>query len=225
MQGLLTWLGYGLCHQLPERSFFAGGYQLPVCARDTGIYIGFVVSLAIVALLHRGRRPSGFPRPLLLGIAFLMVAAMAADGFTSYASLRDTSNDLRLMTGLLAGYALAVAVVPILNGQFWERASDEPPLNRWPLLAAWLLSILPVFAVVRWVLPFAGIVYPVLLSVAIVATFTVINLVVICLIPRFERAATTLVSAWPQVLVGVVAAFIELAFVGWIRDLLIGLVA
>src|SRR5687768_17099872 len=28
-----------ICHQLPERSFFLDGRQLPVCARCTGLYL------------------------------------------------------------------------------------------------------------------------------------------------------------------------------------------
>ena len=29
------------CHQMPERSFFYKGKQFPVCARCTGVIIGF----------------------------------------------------------------------------------------------------------------------------------------------------------------------------------------
>src|SRR5689334_3189432 len=32
-----------ICHQRPERSFFWSGYQLPVCARCTGLYLSATV--------------------------------------------------------------------------------------------------------------------------------------------------------------------------------------
>ena len=53
LRSLLHGMGYGLCHQLPERSFFGGGVQVPVCARDTGIYIGVLLSLFLIAVLHK----------------------------------------------------------------------------------------------------------------------------------------------------------------------------
>src|SRR6266404_9479319 len=33
-----------LCHQLPDRSFFIAGHQFAVCARCTGLYVGFTVA-------------------------------------------------------------------------------------------------------------------------------------------------------------------------------------
>ncbi|TLM98193.1 MAG: DUF2085 domain-containing protein, partial [Actinobacteria bacterium] len=99
----LQWFGFGLCHQLPERSFFGGGYQLPVCARDTGIYVGFMVSLAVVAAIHRRERPRGFPRPAVWALLGILVALMGADGVSSYAGWRETTNALRLATGLGVG--------------------------------------------------------------------------------------------------------------------------
>jgi uncharacterized membrane protein len=49
--------GSVLCHQLPARSFFLWGAQMPVCARCTGIYAGAAVT-AIVATVRTLRPPS-----------------------------------------------------------------------------------------------------------------------------------------------------------------------
>ena len=51
-------MGGVLCHQLPARSFFLWGSQMPVCARCTGIYLGAAVS-ALVAVAFAARlKPS-----------------------------------------------------------------------------------------------------------------------------------------------------------------------
>ena len=120
LDGLLHAFGYGLCHQLPERSFFGAGVQVPVCARDTGIYVGFVVSLVVLSALSRGRRPRGFPPPRAWAILGLLVLTMAVDGVSSYAGWRSTTNDIRLWTGLAAGFACAAIVLPMLNDTLWR---------------------------------------------------------------------------------------------------------
>lgn len=40
------------CHQRPDRSFFYKGYQFPVCARCTGLFVGYFVGIAIFMLCH-----------------------------------------------------------------------------------------------------------------------------------------------------------------------------
>src|SRR5512139_1408295 len=101
---LLHWFGFGLCHQLPERSFFGGGMQVPVCARDEGLYFGFVIGALLVWLLHRPHRPRDLPGPAALGVAAALLGVMVVDGFTSYAGIRETTNVVRLATGTGAGY-------------------------------------------------------------------------------------------------------------------------
>lgn len=83
---------YARCHQMPERSFFIRGYQLPLCARCTGIMIGNIIGLMTFWI--------DFP----LWTALLMIP-MALDGtvqrFTDY----ESNNRRRLITGLLWGFA------------------------------------------------------------------------------------------------------------------------
>ena len=210
-------LGYGLCHQLPERSFFAAGYQLPVCARDTGIYLGFALGLLGLAVLARGSRPTELPRWPVLVLVALFVGAMAVDGVTSYAGLRTTTNDLRLLTGLLAGWALATITVPMVNSQIWRdgRAVRVPDGSRQVLW--WLALLAASFVVSRWMLPVLGVVYPLLVSAAIVVTFVAVNLVFVGLIPAFERRARRLRDIGPQVAIALVLGAIELAGASLLR--------
>ena len=92
---LMDWCSkYWGCHQLPERSFFIAGYQFPVCARCTGIIIGYVVSLIYAFAFKK----------LHIITTIILILPMAADGtlqfFTSYLS----TNPRRCITGILAGF-------------------------------------------------------------------------------------------------------------------------
>src|SRR5579885_1939577 len=52
----LRWLDSGICAQIPAHSFYPGGERLPLCARNTGIYLGFIVTL--IMLYATGRIPA-----------------------------------------------------------------------------------------------------------------------------------------------------------------------
>ena len=222
VQSFLHSMGYGLCHQLPERSFFGGGVQAPVCARDTGIYFGFLISLAVISALHRGRRPREFPPTMTWVAIALMIGAMGLDGATEYAGLRPTTNELRLITGLLAGFAIGAIVMPMLNDELWHESARERVLGTPEKLMVWLAAVPASYAVIYWVLPLLGVGYPLLVALAIVGTLTAVNLVMVCMIPMFERRATRLWQAWGAILLAVALSFIEI----WLSALLrIGLVA
>lgn len=83
-----------ICHQLPERSFFLVGHQLPVCARCTGIYFGAFIG----SFFARAKSPP----PLFLVAALI---PMALDGGTQLL-FRESTNALRLATGLIAGFVV-----------------------------------------------------------------------------------------------------------------------
>lgn len=205
---LMHWIGYGLCHQLPARSLFGGAHQVPVCARDTGIYIGFVLSYLIVVAFARGSRPSETPPVALLALGILLIAAMGVDGISSYAGWRTTSNELRLATGLGAGYAMGLFLVPLVNGDLWRSPGRGRPLARWWEGALWAASIPLAWAVTWWLLPLLDIGYPLLVTVAILATFTLVNLVLVALLTPYDRRADS-----PRDLVVPVAAAFGLTVV------------
>lgn len=216
----MRWFGYGLCHQLPERSFAAGGLQVPVCARDTGIYIGFVVSLAVIVALHHRQRPTGFPGPAAVAVMFLFGAFMAWDGVTSYAGLRTTTNDLRLVSGMAMGFAMAAIVVPILNDEIWRRADSDRVLSPAWRLVAWVFVLPLAFLFVRYVGPLLGVGFALSVTAAILATLASINLIVVCMLPAFDRRVERVVSLWPAVLIALIVAMAEVWLAGLLRDLL-----
>ncbi len=115
----------GICAQASSHSFFVGGEQLPLCSRNTGIYLGF--TCAFLVLLATGRlRSAGFPGRwvmLVLGIAVLF---MAEDGFNSLfldlglPHLYQPHNVLRLFSGLGTGTAMCAFIVPVANTLIWR---------------------------------------------------------------------------------------------------------
>ncbi|WP_205683845.1 DUF2085 domain-containing protein [Brevibacillus migulae] len=94
-------LSFMPCHRLPARSFHFRGKPFPVCARCTGILLGFfgVPLLVAVKMLL----------PLWLGI--MLHVPMLVDGVTQQKGWRVSNNPLRLITGLLSGMGLAILAV------------------------------------------------------------------------------------------------------------------
>jgi uncharacterized membrane protein len=107
---LFNSIGHLVCHQLPNRTFFVGGHYLPVCARDTGAYIGLLLGYILLPL--RRKEACGPPN---LWITSLMVLPMIVDAGTQWVGLRTSSNELRLITGLFFGVALAPLLVYLLS--------------------------------------------------------------------------------------------------------------
>ncbi|MBU7015015.1 MAG: DUF2085 domain-containing protein [Theionarchaea archaeon] len=100
-----------ICHQLPERSFYIVGHQLPVCARCTGIYLG-----AFVGSLIASETP---PSRWVLMVA---IFPLLLDGGTQLL-FRESTNTLRLATGLAAGCVASFYVYAGLCR--WNYAKNE----------------------------------------------------------------------------------------------------
>jgi len=90
-----------VCHQDPGRSFFVHGLPLPVCARCTGLYLGFF--LAWLAYTIRGRRLAPAGNTLLIA----GMTPMVLDGAFNAAGLFTSPGWLRFMTGALFAAAAA----------------------------------------------------------------------------------------------------------------------
>lgn len=110
----------GVCGLRPAHSYFAGGVQLPLESRMTGIYGGFLLTLlALLALGRLGARRLGSKG--VIGILALLFSSMAVDGINSTLAEvglphgYETTNLTRLLTGLLSGIAIASVLVWLLG--------------------------------------------------------------------------------------------------------------
>lgn len=138
---MLHKIGYAFCHQLPERSIFIDGRQLPVCARDTGIYLGSLISLLFI-LFSRRKKSDAIPATYISFIFVFFMLIMGVDAVSSYLGLRVTTNSIRLLTGLLVGISLPFFLYPLLIDNISELYREESILKTWyELLLLFLLII------------------------------------------------------------------------------------
>ena len=126
---ILERIGYAVCHQLPEKSIFIEGKQLPVCARDTGIYFGSLISLFFILLSRR--RSNSIPVPYISFTFVFFMLLMGVDAVSSYVGFRETTNSIRLLTGLLVGISLPLFMYPILIDNLFEKHDEEHILKSW----------------------------------------------------------------------------------------------
>lgn len=90
------------CHQIPHRSFFYKEKQFPLCARCTGILIGYMVGVVCTMIW-------GY---LSINLSLMLIIPLVIDGGIQYVTKKESTNNRRLLTGILTG----VGTVFILCG-------------------------------------------------------------------------------------------------------------
>ncbi|GLV56632.1 hypothetical protein KDH_34710 [Dictyobacter sp. S3.2.2.5] len=142
----LRWLDSGICAQLLTHSLYPGGKRLPLCSRNTGIYLGFFVTMIMLFIRKRGRAQALPGKSLIIALC-VGIFFLAVDGTNSLfvdlgiAHLYQPNNLLRLASGLLAGLAMGVFVLPVINGLIWRHGNTQRSLPAWIELG-WFLPIL-----------------------------------------------------------------------------------
>jgi uncharacterized membrane protein len=97
-----------LCHQRPDRSFYLEGHKLGVCARCTGIYFGFALTLLAYPLVRSLRTTSTPARKWL----FLAALPLLIDFSLTFFGIWENTHTSRLLTGLLLGSVAVFYVMP-----------------------------------------------------------------------------------------------------------------
>lgn len=104
------------CHGIPSRCLAVWGTKMPICARCTAIYVGLFAGVVVFVLYSAVRsraaawNPERDERLLRYGM-FAAALPLAVDGITQALRLRESTNGLRLATGLLAGLTFGLWVL------------------------------------------------------------------------------------------------------------------
>ena len=208
--------------------------KLSLEARDFGIYAGFLLTWAYVAILGRGRA-SGVPRASILITLVGFIAIMGFDGINAF--FYDTSFfqlplelphlytprlDLRLSTGLLCGIAFGGIMLPVVNSTLWRDPDPRPVFGGWWQFLGGL-AVLGVFFLLNqtesgiFLYPFS-----ILAAASTIILLALINVVFV--ISFFQRApsAVTLRDTLNPFAAGVFLTLLELGLLSALRYAVLG---
>lgn len=185
---------HGVCAQ--EHNEFLAGLQLPLCARNTGIYGAFLITLFYLQLIGKGHA-AGMPPWPITSLLALFVALMGLDGLNSMANdlglgtLYQPFNALRTLTGIGMGVTIAVFVRLVLNSALLRDARrDERIIANWLELAGALLASLLVLLIIYGGLAWGFWLVAAVSFFGITGTLFLVFLLVISLLMGYEASVT-----------------------------------
>jgi uncharacterized membrane protein len=111
-----------VCAQIPSHSFYMFGHQFGLCARNLSIYSSMFLG-SLIFVLSKKRIP-GIPWWLWV----LLILPMAIDGTTQMFGLRESTWELRVLTGTLFGLGSIWFALPLM-----EKAMQEPAVPTYPI--------------------------------------------------------------------------------------------
>ncbi|MEX0995099.1 MAG: DUF2085 domain-containing protein [Balneolaceae bacterium] len=97
---------YGVCHQIPERSFLINDVPMAVNSRCFGIFTGLLIAWLALPLLVRSLYGRNWPVKIL-GVAVIL---QIIDFTGSQLSIWNSSNPLRFVLGVTLGTAVVLVL-------------------------------------------------------------------------------------------------------------------
>ena len=98
---LIYWMGDLNCHQKYSRTLVLNQNEMPFCSRDLAIFTGLLIGMLLFF-----RR--SYPLPFIAILAGLV--PMGLDGGAQLLGSYESTNWMRLLTGLLAGFTLGLVI-------------------------------------------------------------------------------------------------------------------
>ena len=219
----LDLVGYAVCHRIAARSFIISNTQLPVCARDTGMFGMALLGLALLAavLPVRATQP---PRKAIALVFVAFFLAWGFDGLNSYVQLlRGTplfylpQNWLRLVTGAGMGLALTVYVVPLFNQAVWLTPEPAPVVYAWRGVAQLVGLAVVYIGLVLWQPSFLYGPIALISTLGVLVLLMIVNGLLFAL--AIKRAGN--MTRWRELLlpalVGLALTLLEIGVIDWLR--------
>ena len=125
---LMYSVGAFICHQIPERSFHLGAFQIPVCARCLGIYTGFAVAACVHVLASsrgsiRWRLTPASARWVFAAGALPTAATLALE----WSGVWRGSNIVRAIAGSALGIGVALVVMSVVATLHYNACERRRP--------------------------------------------------------------------------------------------------
>lgn len=212
---------HGVCAQVHNTTI--AGYQLPLCARNTGIYGAMTLSMLILLALGR-HRYALYGSKWLLGALAFPTLFLAIDGFNSlfkdlsWPYLYEPHNALRTLTGAFAGIAVAVFFVPTLNRVLRTNPVIQPVITQPRELLIWwgsaaLYTLLVVWgpSLIYW--PIA-----ILSWIGIIGILLISNTFAVAVAAGYDQTRVKhLADLVKPFLVATIITAVELGAMSWLR--------
>jgi uncharacterized membrane protein len=127
--GALYAVGSLICHQIPERSFYLQGFQLPVCARCLGLYAGAAlgsVAALVVGRAFRGSRPRAATTYVVTAVAAVPTVITVA---IEWGAGWPVSNVARAAAAVPLACAVAFVVVRAVATVHYDECTPRRPIG------------------------------------------------------------------------------------------------
>jgi uncharacterized membrane protein len=123
--------GSVVCHQIPERSFHLASFQMPVCARCLGIYVGAALTaVAHVAASSPGEWRWRVSSPRAARAVFVAGAAPTLVTVAlEWSGVWHGSNTVRAIAGLALGIGGALVVMSAVATLHYSGCQRRRPIG------------------------------------------------------------------------------------------------
>lgn len=233
--GKVDAIGYAVCHRIPERSFHIGDYQLPLCARCSGMYLGAVLGLVLQSIT--GWKRGKTPHWSIITILALFFVAFGVDGSNSYLylikqmrpdflaqipNLYVPNNILRVFTGSGMGLAMAVMLFPAFNQSVWADCDETKPAVNWKSFGLMVALMVILNVLVLTESPLA--LYPaaIITALGVWLLLTLVYTIVWVMLMKQDNKFTSLRQLWVPLLAGLTIAILQTAIIDAVRFIFTG---